>query len=227
MTELKAKSRTELGRKVNALRRAGFLPAVLYGEGVSSQSISIPYKDFTKAYKEAGESTLVKLEVDGKPYNVLIHDITHDPIKGYALHADFYAVRMDKEIRTKVPIEFFSESPAVKNEGAVLVKVAQELEVEALPQDLPHELRADLSALAKLEDKIFVKDIVLPKGVKTVADPDEVVAIAETPRTDAELEELAKAPAVETVEVTTEQEETRAKEAEKEAAEGAEKDEKE
>src|SRR3989338_6581617 len=219
MQELKAKLRTELGKKTNALRRAGFLPAVVYGEGVKSQSISVPYKDFEKAHKAAGESTLVKLEVDGEPYNVLIHDITHDPLKGTPLHADFYAVRMDKVIRTKVPIEFLGESPAVKNDGGIFVKVMQELEVEALPQDLPHGLRANRSSLTAFGVRLFVKDIIAIKGVKILAEPDDVIALVDAPRSEKELQELAQAPTAELKEVETEQEATRAEKAATEAAE--------
>ena len=222
--ELKAKPRTELGKKTNALRRAGFLPAVVYGEEIKSQSISVPYKDFEKAYKEAGESTLLKLDVDGKSYNVLIHDIKNDPIKDTPLHADFYAVRMDKTIRTKVHIEFFGESPAVKNEGGVLVKVMQELEVEALPQDLPHELRVDLSGLLAFKSKLFVKDILLPKGVKILADQDEIIVLVETPRSEEELAALKETPTAEVVaEVKTEQEVKREVKVATEKAEDAEK----
>lgn len=222
MTELKAKPRTELGRKVNALRKAGFLPAVLYGEGVPSQSIEVPYKDFEKAFKEAGESTLVKLEVEGKPYNVLIHDISFDPLKGYPLHADFYAVRMDKELRTKVSVEFIGESSAVKNEGGVLVKVVQEIEVEALPQNLPHDLKADLSLLSTLGSRIFVKDISLPAGVKVIADPEEVICLVEAPRSEEELAALEQAPVAEAqIEVKTEQEIKRAEKAVEEETEKA------
>lgn len=216
MTELKAKSRTELGRKVGALRRAGFLPAVIYGEGVPSQSIAVLYKDFEKVYKEAGESTLVKLDVDGKAYNVLIHDIAHHPLKGTSLHADFYAVRMDKEIRAKVLVEFIGESPAVKSEGGILVKVLKEIEVEALPQNLPHELKADLSKLDILQSRLLVKDIPLPEGVKVHVDPEEVVALVEPPRTDEELAtELEIKPAEGVQEVVTEQEVKRAEKAAK------------
>ena len=138
MQNLQAQERKIKGKKVKTLRQEGFLPAVIYGEGVSSQSISIPYKEFEKAYKEAGESTLLKLEVDGKAHNALIHGIAYDPLKGNPIHADFYAVRMDRAIRTKVPLEFIGESPAVKNEGGILVKVMQEIDVEALPPNLPH-----------------------------------------------------------------------------------------
>ncbi len=204
---LQAKPRTELGKKVSALRRAGFLPAVVYGENVKSQPITVPYKDFEKAYKAAGESTLVTLDVEGKKYNVLIHDIKHDPLRGKPIHADFYAVRMDKVIRAKVVIELFGESPAVKNESGILIKVMKEMEVEALPQDLPHELRADLSALDKLESRLLVKDILLPKGVKIFVASEEVIAIVETPRSEEELAALKETPATEApIEVKTERE---------------------
>lgn len=244
MQELKAKPRTELGKKTNALRRAGFLPAVVYpvrngppkgpsdaqsageisngvyGEGVKSQPISVSYKDFEKVYKETGESTLLKLDVDGKPYNVLIHDIKNDPLRGTPLHADFYAVRMDKVIRIKVYIEFFGESLAVKNDGGILVKVMQELEVEALPQDLPHEIKADLAPLASFESKIFVRDIPIPKGVKVLAGLDEIVALVEPPRSEEELAALTTTPVAEApVEVKTEQEVKREAKAEEKAVE--------
>lgn len=216
---LKAKSRSELGRKVNSLRKRGFLPAVVYGEGVPSQSISVPIKEFEKVYLEAGESTLVSLDVDGKLFNILIHDLTFDPIKGSPTHADFYAVRMDKEIRTKVPIEFLGESPAVKNDGGILVKVMQEIEVEALPINLPHNLTINISQLVALESRLFVKDILLPEGIKLIVDLDDVVVIVEAPRSEAELEELSQVPTAELKEVQTEQEVKKAESAKKEAEE--------
>lgn len=192
--ELQAKPRTELGKKVKALRRAGFLPAVIYGEGIASQPISVPYKDFEKVFREAGASSLIKLGVDGKEYNVLIHDPARDPIKGNPIHVDFYAVRMDKTIRTKVPVEISGESPAVKNLAGILVKVMQEIEVEALPQDLPHELTIDISGLTELESRLCVKDISLPKGVKIHANAEDAVLIVEAPRTEEELKALEETP---------------------------------
>lgn len=209
--ELKAKPRTELGKKVNALRRAGFLPAVVYGEGIPSQPISVSYKDFEKAYSKAGESTLIELDVEGKPYNVLIHDITRDPLKGHPLHADFYAVQMDKTIRAKVPLIFLGESPAVKNEGGILVKVVQELEIEALPSDLPRGLNIDTNTLETIGSKILVKDVAVPEGVKIIAAKEEVIVLIEAPRSAEELATLKEKPVVEAVaEVVTEQEEKRA-----------------
>jgi len=204
MLELKAKTRTELGKKAKALRRADFLPAVLYGEGVPAQSITVPYKDFSKLYKEVGETSILKLDVDGKPYNVLIYDVVPDPIKGKILHADFYAVRMDRVIRAKIPMEFFGESPAVKNENGILLKVMQELEVEAFPQDLPREIRVDLGLLENLESRFLVKDIPIPKGVKILVEPDEVVVLVQAPKVEEVVVEAAPAPEV--TEVKTERE---------------------
>ena len=208
MQELAAKIRTQIGKKVKALRVAGFLPAVVYGEGTQSTSIAVPIRDFEKAYQEAGETGLITLMVEGaKPLNTMIHDVSYDVLSGKPIHADFYSVRMDKEIELKVPLAFLGEPPAVKNEGGILVKVMHEVEVRALPKDLPHELTVDVSGLLALGSKICMKDISLPRGVTLRADADDVVALIEAPRSEEELAELvAKAAVPEVVEVKTEQE---------------------
>ena len=219
MTELNAQSRVVLGSKVKTLRKQGLLPGVVYGEGMDSKSITTSVVDFERVLRSAGESTLVTLNLEGKAYNVLIHDVSYHALKGNPIHADFYAVRMDKEIRTTVPLEFIGESSAVKDEGGILVKVMHEIEVEALPKDLPHELHVDLGLLSALEAKVLVKDIVLPKGVKIMAEDDEIVVLVETPRSTDELAALEEG-ASEVAEVKTEQEEKRAaKEATKEKEE--------
>ena len=211
MTELNAQSRIIMGSKVKTLRKKGLLPAVIYGEGMESKAIATSFVDFERVLRQAGESTLVTLHVDGKAHNVLIHDVAHDALRGQPIHADFYAVRMDKVIRATVPLEFFGESSAIKSEGGILVKVMHETEVEALPQDLPHTLRVNLGLLSSFESKILVKDIMLPKGVELIADADEIVALVEAPRSEDDLAALnEQATAGEVVEVKTEQEEKRA-----------------
>lgn len=194
MLELKAKPRSILGKKVKNLRREDFLPAVVYGAGVDSLPIVVPYTDFERVYRKAGESSLLKLNLDGKVRAVLIHDVSRDPLRGSFLHADFYAVRMDRPLSVRVPFEFIGESPAVKNEHGILVKVMHEIEIEALPHDLPSHIQVDLSKLNSLESKIFVKDLILPPGVKAVAEADEIVVLVETPRSEEELAELEKSP---------------------------------
>ena len=205
--ELQAAPRVELGKKVKNLRKNGFIPAVLYGAKVQAAPLSIPMLKFEQVYREAGESTVIKLKVapsgaqKGGEFNVLIYDVTLDPLRNTPMHTDLYAVDMNKPIRTEVHLEFIGESPAVKNFAGILIKVHQALEVEALPKDLPHTLKIDLSTLKELEDKFLVKDIKLPGGVTIMAEDEEVLAIVEPPRTEAELEELDQAPVAEAVEV--------------------------
>ncbi len=210
MTELSAQPRTILGSKVKSLRKKGFLPAVIYGDGMKSESIATSFIDFERVYKAAGESTIVTLDVAGKKYNCLIHDVEYNAVKGQPIHADFFAVRMDKLIRTTVPLVFINESGAVKNDGGVLVKVMHEVEVEALPNNLPHELQVDLAVLSTFESKIFVHNITLPKGVEVVTDGDEIVVLVEAPRSEEALAELEAGGVGEVAEVKTEQEEKRA-----------------
>ncbi len=208
MTEIKAEKRAILGKQTASLRRAGMLPAVLYGEGILTTPLSISARDFEKAFSTSGETSILTLKVAGdKDYNVLIHDVADDPLTLKPIHADFYAVRMDRAIEAKVPLAFIGQSPAVQQEGGILVKVLHELEVKALPGDMPHEIEVHLDALEKIEDKIHVKDIKLPTGVTLRVDEGEVVALVEPPRSDAELEALEKKEEVaEVVEVKTERE---------------------
>jgi large subunit ribosomal protein L25 len=181
------------------------MPAVIYGAGTETLSIAVPQREFEKTYRAAGESTLVRLNIAEKAYNVLIHDTARDAVSGQVIHADFYAVRMDRALRARVPVEFAGEASAVKNEGGVLVKVAHDIEVEALPQDLPHGLRVDLSRLDVLGARIFIKDIAAPAGVRIISSGDDVVAIVEAPRSEEELAAL-DAPVAEVAAVETEAE---------------------
>lgn len=196
MPEISAEIRTEVGRRAHSIRKRGALPAVLYGPGVASVPLSVSAKDFERLLGEAGETSLVTVKVEGgKTYNALIHDVAKDPLSLAPIHADFYAVRMDRPIEAKVPLSFFGDSPAVENEGGILVKVIHEIEVKALPKDLPHEIRVDLARLAKISDKIHATDISLPAGVTLRIPSGEVVALVEPPRSEAELEALAKTEA--------------------------------
>ena len=207
MVELIAERRKSIGHQVKSLRRNGQLPAVLYGADNESQPISVDTKSFGKVLKEAGESTLVELVVDGKKHNVLIHDVQVDPLTDLPIHADFLSVRMDKEIHAKIPLEFIGESPAVKGESGILVKVMHEIEIEALPKDLPHALRVDISVLEELKSKIHVRDLGIPAGVKILGHFDDVIVLIEAPRTEEELKEVVEIPVAEAVaEVKTERE---------------------
>lgn len=187
---LKATTR-EGGKALRTLRRQGFVPAVLYGHGVAPKNLSLEHLEFARAYKSAGENTIITLSVGtAKPVNVLIKEAQLHPMTSRFVHADFFEVRMDEAIEADIPLEFVGEAPAVREHGGVLVRALEAVEVSALPADLPHTLPVDLSSLATFDDVIKIKDIVIPAKVTVKDDPETVVALVEAPRSEAELEKL-------------------------------------
>ena len=200
MQSITAEKRDILGKKTKNLRKKGILPAVLYGKGQNSESISVKENDFLKLWKSAGESTVVTLEVGSDKKNVLIHDVAVDPLKDTPTHVDFYIVDMNKPITIDVVLEFVGESDAVKA-GGILVKVLHEVKIEALPKDLPHSLSVDISSLKEMTDTVTVKDIKLPHGVKMLDNLDETIVLVEPPRSEEELKAAEEAaPSLETIE---------------------------
>lgn len=199
MLELLIKMRSELGRKVKKIREQNFIPAVLYGHKVKNLNLSVNYNDFEKVYTEAGESTLIKLKIeDGESIKervVLIHDVTKDVVSDGFIHIDFKQIKMDETITVEVPLIFVGESEAVKTDKGVLIKSIHSVEIEALPQDLIHEIEVDISVLKTFDDNIYVKDINVSDKIKLIADPEDVVASVTPPRTQEELEELEETPA--------------------------------
>lgn len=199
--ELKAEVREETGRKLRTLREKGLIPAVVYGPGHKPVSIRVGYEDFRKVFETGGESTLIKLKVGNQAKDVLIHEIARDPVTDKFIHVDFYQVRMDKAITAEVPIVFEGEAPAVKNLDGVLLKNITEVEVEALPKNLPHEIKVDISSLDSFDKHIRIKDLKLSPGVKILAEPEEVVVSVEPPRAEEELKELEEKPEAKVEEV--------------------------
>ncbi|MDP2676339.1 MAG: 50S ribosomal protein L25 [bacterium] len=208
MLTLKAENRTIAGKKVKTLRDQGKIPAVVYGKGIDTEMLFVAQLDFVRVWRKAGESSLVQIDTGVKKHAVLISDVQFDPIKNTPLHVDFHAVRMDEKIVATVPVEFEGESPAVKHDGGVLVKVIHELDVEALPADLPAEIIINISGLVQFEDRITVRDITAKEGVTIKADPGEVVVLVSAPRQ--EVEEEPKS--IEDIEVTTEKKDEEAEE---------------
>jgi large subunit ribosomal protein L25 len=179
---VKKRSKTD---KLASIRNNGMIPAVVYGAREKNQMISVSSVEFEKILKIAGESSTIVLELEAdiqkkelaKKIDVLIHDVQVDPIKGFPIHIDFLAIDMNKEVRVNVPIVFSGISPAEKNGLGVLVKVMHEVEIEALPKNLPNNLEVDLSVLVNLDDQIHVNMISIAKGIKLISDGDEVVAL--------------------------------------------------
>ncbi len=173
-------------RKSGAKRTAGVIPAVVYGPKMDSLSISVSESEFQKVWKSAGESSVITLESADGSRDVLIHDISRDPVSDAVIHVDFYAVDKDKKVEINVPLEFTGTAPAVKQYAAVLMKIAHEISVEALPKDLPHELEVDLSSLVDMDSQITAGDIKLPAGVTLVSDADEIIVTLATQKEESE-----------------------------------------
>ncbi|KKT24420.1 MAG: 50S ribosomal protein L25 [Candidatus Nomurabacteria bacterium GW2011_GWF2_43_8] len=161
--------------KLDALRKSGRIPAVFYGAGKDTTPISISTTEFKKIWREAGESSTVKIGMPEGNIDTLIHEVQVDPVTDEPIHVDFLAIDMTKKIRVKVPLVFEGVSGAVKNGIGNLVKVLYELEIEALPDDLPHNLTVDISKLETLKDQVFVYDVKLPTGVAVINSPGDVV----------------------------------------------------
>ncbi len=188
MLSIKATIREGHGRKTTkSLRKKGFIPAVLYGAKTKNLSLSVERKKLEDIYRETGESSLISLEIKKIGENkldkkqVLIHDFSRDPMSGEFVHVDFYHPTAKKEIEVKIPLVFEGESPAVKNLEGTIVKEIQLVEIKGLVQTLPREIKVDVSSLRTLEDKIQIKDLKVPQGVKILREPEEIVALVVLP----------------------------------------------
>lgn len=157
------------------LRGQGLVPAVVYSKDIDSFSVAVPGMDFLKIYREHGETSVIDLDVSGKKVSTVIQSIQADPVSHKILHIDFLAVDTSKPVSITVPLEFIGESSVVETGEGTLNKVKEELDVEALPADLPSEIQVDISSLDEIGASLFVKDIVLPKGVATEEDLEQLV----------------------------------------------------
>lgn len=175
MLTLKGELRSA-GEKIGQIRAQGFIPAVYYGHKEKSTPCVVPLKNFVKVWHEAGESSVITLEMPKGKVNALIHDVALDPVLNVPTHVDFYVIEKGQEVKVHIPIEFKGVSDAVKDLGGTLVKVLHEIEVKALPENLPHGVTVDISLLATLESRILAQEINLPKGVTLITGADEVVA---------------------------------------------------
>lgn len=176
------------------LREKGVLPAVLYGPKIKSLNLEVNLREFEKTYGQAGESSLISLEVKAqeakeKKYLVLIYGLQKDPLTDKAIHVDFYQPSLKEEVEAAVPIVFGGEAPAVKDLGGTLVRNISEVKVKALPQNLPKEIKVGLECLKTFENSIFIKDLKTAEGVRILRNPEEIVAyVSPAEKVEEELE---------------------------------------
>lgn len=211
--QVKATTRTVAGRKVKQLRKEGLLPATVYGKAFESLSVQFNLTELEKLFNDIGESTLLEVVLDEKEkLPVLLRNPQYHPISGDLIHIDCYKVNLKEKISAMVPVEFIGESQAVKD-GNVLITVTDEVEIEALPADLPESIEVDLVVLDNLEAVVTVSDLKLDTSILTVlTDGEQLIAKVEAPKEEVAEEESTPAD----VEVITEKKEEAESEEKKE-----------
>ncbi len=187
MTSIEAKQR-DIKENLEQMRKGGFVPAVFYGHKEKTTPITVSAKDLEKTWREAGESSIITLKGDFGEHDALIHDIDIDPITSKIRHADFYVIEKGKKVKVHVPVEFEGVSPAVKDLGGVLVKILHEVEIEAMPKDLPHNLVADISMITDFDVHINAGQLKLPSGVTLITHEEDAVAKVARPKDEKEEE---------------------------------------
>jgi large subunit ribosomal protein L25 len=191
MEEIKinASPRKIVRKGVKALRREGQLPAVLYGRNFETQPIMFDYRETSRVIQLLGSSTLVVIDLGEESHYALIREKQRDVIKGNLLHVDFQVVSLTEKVHAEVSVELIGESPAVKDLGGLIVVNNEQLEVEALPRDLPDRIVIDISTLQEIGDTIYVRDLNLEGDVSIMADEDEPIVLITLPSVEAEPEE--------------------------------------
>ncbi len=191
---LKATKRSVTGKQVRQLRRAGQLPAVIYGHHVEPVVITLDSHDATLALTRVSSSTLITIDVEGKEYPTLVREKQRDFIKNVLTHVDFLAVSLMEKLRAEVSIDLVGASPAVKDFMAILVNGLTTLTVECLPGDLPEKFVVDISGLAVIGNGIHVRDVPAPENVRIMDDPDEMIVVATAPAKEEVVEVAVVAP---------------------------------
>ncbi len=180
---LNAGQRKISGRKVKKLRKEGILPGNIFGKKIKSAAVEVSAKEFEKVYEEAGETGLIALKLGSEERPVLIHNVQVHPKTDEPLHVDFFQVDLKEKVTADVPVELTGESPAEKQGLGTVILQLNEIEVEALPTDLPEKFEINIENLLEVDQAIYVKDMKVDKNkVEIKEDPEAIVAKVEPPQ---------------------------------------------
>jgi large subunit ribosomal protein L25 len=183
---LKAQSREVVGKQVKVLRREGRLPCIIYGRGFNPVLITLNMREASRILPTITSSQLLVVDVDGKQHTTLVREKQRDPVTGMFLHVDFLEVSLTEKLHAKVQIELIGDSPAMKNYNGVMVSGLEEIEVIALPGDLPERITVDISTLTEIGQAVHVRDIVLSSAVEILDDPEEIIVVITAPAREEE-----------------------------------------
>lgn len=177
-----------------AIRNDKRIPAVIYGNGIKNELVSVEYQSFRKVYNQAGESIIIEIIIGEQKIPVLVQEIQIDPIRDVFTHIDFHAVKMDQEIYTHIPVKLEGDAPAIKLYGGILVHNKESVEVKCLPNDLVSEIKVDISGLVELKAAITVADLKIPEKITILENPETMIVSIAAPRMEEERKEEAVAP---------------------------------
>jgi len=172
---LNAIQRTVTGRKVKNLRKEGVLPGTVYGNTIEPISIQVAGDEFIKTFKQTGETGIINLTVGSNVHPVLVKNVQLDPVSSLPIHVEFHQVNLKEKIKVNIPILLTGESQAVKEKTGTLLQLLNEIEVEALPTELPEHIEVDVSSLVAVNDHIMVQNLAIPHGVTLITDPEIMV----------------------------------------------------
>jgi large subunit ribosomal protein L25 len=198
---LKATTRTETGKAVAHLRAAGKIPAVVFGHGMESVSVSLDAHEFDHLRKTIHSNSIVALHIDGKDKRqVMVHGFQLDPRTRHLLHVDLFAVISGEEVTVEIPLHTTGEAYAATKLGGTLLHNVDRVKVRALPEKLPEALEVSIESLVDFDKAIHMRDVALPDGVTLLTDPDEVIVKVAAPKAAEEVAPVAateEAPAAE------------------------------
>jgi len=179
---LAALPRTEMGKATSHLRKAGRIPAVVFGHGEST-SVSVDEHEFQLLRRRAGANALIDLEIEGdRTTPVVINGVQLHRVHRTPLHVDLFRVKMTEDMTVDVVVHGIGESEAVTKEGGTLLHAVDHVRVRARPDRLPKFIEVDITTLASFDSVIAVRDLPVPAGATILNDPDEVIFRVLAPR---------------------------------------------
>lgn len=201
---LNGQKREVLGRKVKNLRKQGIIPAHIFGHKIETIHIQVNEHDFKKVFQKAGETGVVDLQIEGISHPVLIRNVQVNPVTDALIHIDFYQVNLSEKVKVNVPLEIIGDAPAVEKKIGLLLTPVTEVEVEALPTDIPESIQVEIANLTSVGDALKVSDLKVDKSkIEVLAEPELVVVqIGELVTKEMEAVEAEAEAAAAAVEVT-------------------------
>ena len=180
--QLQLQDRTELGKALKTVRAAGGVPAIIQESGKETKNVTAVYTELAKAYAAAGQRHPIELTVSGGKQLAVIKEIEIEPVKRQILHVVFQAIKANVKITAEIPLEYLEVEIPAEKAGLIILKTLDQVEVEALPNNVPDTLKVDASKLEEVGQKLTVADITVVKDVEILTAPETVIAVVEEPR---------------------------------------------